>query len=88
MIEREITVENSLGIHARPASLIVQTANAYASDIWLEKDETSANAKSIMSVMMLVADHGSKVRIRAEGTDASDALDAIETLFRNKFNEA
>jgi phosphocarrier protein len=87
MIQQEVTVANYLGIHARPASLIVQTSSAFAADIWLEKDGTSANAKSIMSVMMLAAGCESKVLVRASGTDEEKALDAIVKLFAAKFNE-
>ncbi|MFP4416912.1 MAG: HPr family phosphocarrier protein [Chitinivibrionales bacterium] len=87
MIEKEITVTNSLGIHARPASMIVQTATKYRSVISLEKDGISADAKSIMSVMMLAAAHNAKVTIKADGEDEQDALQAVEQLFLKKFNE-
>jgi phosphocarrier protein len=87
MIQQEVTVANYLGIHARPASLIVQTSSAFAADVWLEKDGTSANAKSIMSVMMLAAGCESKVLVRASGVDEAKALEAIVKLFAAKFNE-
>jgi phosphocarrier protein HPr len=88
MTQREVIVNNHLGIHARPASLIVQTSAAFNADIWLEKDGTAANAKSIMSVMMLAASCDSKVLIRAAGKDEEKAVEAIVKLFENKFNEA
>jgi phosphocarrier protein len=87
MTEKEITVSNSLGIHARPASLIVQTANKYTSELYLEKDNTTADAKSIMNVMMLAAGRGSKVTIRASGKDEHEAAEAIAKLFEDNFYE-
>jgi phosphocarrier protein HPr len=87
MKERQITVVNTLGIHARPASLIVQTALKFKSKILLIKDGASADAKSIMSVMMLAAAYNSEVTVRATGDDEEDAIKAIALLFENKFNE-
>jgi phosphocarrier protein len=87
MIERRITVINTLGIHARPASLIVQTAMKFKSNIVLIKDGASADAKSIMSVMMLAAAFNSQVIIHATGEDESEAINAIAGLFEKKFNE-
>jgi phosphocarrier protein HPr len=88
MIQRDIVVTNSLGIHARPASLIVQTATPFECEIALEKDGTSANAKSIMSVMMLAAACDAKVTLRASGKDEEKAVDALTRLFEAKFNES
>ncbi|HMA65659.1 MAG: HPr family phosphocarrier protein [Fibrobacterota bacterium] len=87
MFEQTITVINKLGIHARPSSLIVQTAMKFKSAITLIKDGASADAKSIMSVMMLAAEMGSKVQIKANGPDEKDAVAAIVLLFEKKFNE-
>lgn len=87
MFEQTITVINKLGIHARPSSLIVQTAMKFKSGITLIKDGASADAKSIMSVMMLAAEMGSNVQIKANGPDEKDAVAAIVLLFANKFNE-
>jgi len=87
MIEREIVVVNSLGIHARPASLIVQTATGYESDIYIIKDDVTADAKSIMSVMMLAAAFNSTVVVRADGPDETEAVAAVVKLFEDKFNE-
>jgi phosphocarrier protein HPr len=88
MIQRDILVTNSLGIHARPASLIVQTATPFDCEIVLEKDGTCANAKSIMSVMMLAAACDAKVTLRANGKDEEKAVDALSRLFEAKFNES
>ncbi|MFP4163670.1 MAG: HPr family phosphocarrier protein [Chitinispirillaceae bacterium] len=87
MIEKTANVVNSLGIHARPASLIVQTATRFKSSIQLIKDGASADAKSIMSVMMLAAAQNTSVIVRADGEDEEAAADAIVKLFEMKFNE-
>jgi len=87
MIEKDIQVINSLGIHARPASMIVQTAIKFKSSISLIKDGASADAKSIMSVMMLAAACNSTVTVRATGPDEGEAVNAIASLFDQKFNE-
>ena len=87
MVEREVEVINSLGIHARPSSLIVQTALKYKSSISLKNNGVVADAKSIMSIMILAATCGSKVMITADGEDEQGAVDAIASLFEQKFNE-
>lgn len=87
MAERDIRVSNSLGIHARPASLIVQTAMKFKSNIWIIKDGAPADAKSIMSVMMLAAAFNSLVTVKAQGPDEKEAIEAIAALFDKKFNE-
>lgn len=87
MVERQITVTNARGIHARPASLIAQTSTKFKSNITLTKDGTSADAKSIMNVMILAAAQNSEVIIRASGEDENEAVDAIVELFKKNFNE-
>jgi phosphocarrier protein len=87
MVQQEIEVSNVLGIHARPAALIVQLSNKFASDIWLEKDGAKADAKSIMSVMMLAAAYQSKILVCAKGKEEDQAVDAIVSLFKSNFNE-
>jgi len=87
MIEKNVTVINSLGIHARPASMIVQTAIKFQSSLQLVKDGAAADAKSIMSVMMLAAAQGSVVTVKASGDDEAEAVDAVIALFDKKFNE-
>jgi phosphocarrier protein len=87
MVERELKVINALGIHARPASKIVQTANTFTSKITLMKDTTNADAKSILHVMMLGANFGSTVRVKASGNDEKQAVEAIAALFDRKFDE-
>jgi phosphocarrier protein HPr len=87
MVEREIKVTNSLGVHARPSSKIVQTANRFKSKIVLIRDSMSADAKSILHVMMLGANFDSTVTIKASGDDEKEAAEAIAALFEQKFSE-
>ena len=87
MIERRVTVVNAHGIHARPAAEIVKTAARFASNVMLEKDGLEVNGKSIMGVMMLAAECGSEVTIRADGPDEQAAVDALATLIAAKFGE-
>jgi phosphotransferase system HPr (HPr) family protein len=83
MVEKEITIKNESGLHARPAAIIVQKANAFNSDIFLEKDEDRVNAKSIMGVMMLAAAFGATVRVIAEGADEEKAVETIAALLES-----
>jgi phosphocarrier protein HPr len=87
MVEQPIKVVNALGIHARPASKIVQTANRFKCRISLIKETTTADAKSILHVMMLGASFGSTVLVRATGEDEKDAVAALCRLFADKFDE-
>jgi phosphocarrier protein HPr len=87
MVERRVTVVNAHGIHARPAAEIVKTAARFSSSIKLEKDGLEVNGKSIMGVMMLAAECGSEVIIRAEGADADAAVDALAELITSRFGE-
>ncbi|MEP6732442.1 MAG: HPr family phosphocarrier protein [bacterium] len=87
MTERSVQIVNKMGLHARPAAEIVKTAAKFKSEITLEKDGTQVNGKSIMGVMMLAAECGSTLLLRAEGADADAALDALDALIKNKFGE-
>ena len=87
MVQKELTILNRLGLHARPAAQIAQTAAGFTCDIELTKDNVTINAKSIMGVMMLAAEFGSSVCVTANGTDETQALAALEKLFNDKFNE-
>ena len=86
MLERRATVKNKLGIHARPAALLVQAAAKFTSEITLEKDGLAINGKSIMGVMMLAAEVGSVITVRVEGEDARTALDRIADMIESKFD--
>jgi phosphocarrier protein HPr len=85
--ERELTVVNKLGIHARPSAMFVKTANRFQCDVFVEKDGERVNGKSIMGLMMLAAGPGSKILVICEGPDANEALDEIEALVKRKFDE-
>jgi phosphocarrier protein len=84
----ELTVANKMGIHARPAAMIVRVANKYTSEVTVEKDDEQVNGKSIMGLMMLAAGSGSKLRFKAEGSDAEDMLKEMIALFERKFEES
>jgi phosphocarrier protein len=88
MVERSAQIVNEAGIHARPAAEIVKTAARFKSDITIIKDGLDVNAKSIMGVMMLAAECGSTVVLRAEGEDAQAAVDAIADVIGAGFGEA
>ena len=83
----EIEIINPLGLHARAASKLVALANKYNSDVWVGKDETEGNAKSILGVLMLACAKGSKIRLRCQGQDAADAYRALTELVVNGFGE-
>lgn len=87
MVEKIVEVKNRAGIHARPAALIAQTANKFASEIMIEQDGGTINAKSIMGVIGMGAAYKTMLTIRADGTDENDAVLAIKALFDNKFEE-
>ena len=87
MTEKTLTVKNRAGIHARPAALIAQTANKFSSEITLEKDSTTVNAKSIMGVITMAAGYNTVLVLRAEGPDEKQAVDSIFDLFESKFDE-
>lgn len=87
MITQNFTVQNRLGLHARPAALLVQTAADFACDIKIAKDDVEVNAKSIMGVLMLAAQHGAVLRMQFDGEDEKQAAAAISDLFAHKFNE-
>jgi phosphocarrier protein HPr len=87
LIEKEITVVNRLGLHARPSALVVQTASKFKSEIKLKKADVEINAKSIIGVMMLAAEIGSKIVILAQGEDEAQAVEALAKLFEDKFGE-
>src|SRR6516165_4113260 len=85
---KDFLVSNKLGIHARPAAMFVKTANRFECEIFVEKDGEKVNGKSIMGLMMLAAGPGSTLTVHAQGHDAPQALTEIETLFKQKFDEA
>lgn len=86
-VQREVIVSNKLGLHARASAQLVNLASGFASNIRLELNGQSVDAKSIMGIMMLAATTGSQIRVTAEGTDAEDAVERIVDLFEQKFGE-
>ena len=86
-IERPVTIQNRHGLHARPAAEVVKAASRFQSDITLVRDDMEVNGKSIMGVMMLAAECGATVTVRASGPDAEQAVAALELLVNNKFGE-
>jgi phosphocarrier protein len=88
MPEREVKILNKLGIHARPAAEIVKAAGKFKSSITIVRDDLEVNAKSIMGVMMLAAECGATIALRAIGDDAEAALDALTAVIAKKFGES
>src|SRR6201984_1484893 len=86
-IEKELTILNRLGLHARPAAMFVRIASRYRSEIWVSKEGEEVNGKSIMGLMMLAAGQGSTLHVRCEGPDADKAMEEIEALIKAGFNE-
>lgn len=87
MVSQTVTIKNRAGIHARPATLLVQTANDYESHILIKKEDNEINAKSIMGILALGASYKTVLEIVVEGSDEKAALDALVALFENKFEE-
>ena len=87
MTTRDVTILNRAGIHARPASMIVQTAQQFESSIWIEKGDVKINAKSIMNILTLGATYKTELVVSAEGPDEDSAVAEIAGLFDNKFKE-
>jgi len=82
-----IKIQNKLGLHARPAALLVQEASKFSSKIELESNGLKVNGKSIMGVMMLAAAYGSKIKLIVNGDDALAAVSGIKALINKKFDE-
>ena len=85
--QRTVQIVNRMGFHARPAAEFVKLAGQFTSEIWVAKDDLDVNGKSIMGVLMLAAEQGSLLVIRAEGADAENAIDALASLVDRGFEE-
>lgn len=83
----QVPILNKYGFHARPAAEFVKLANKFASEVWVKKEEIEVSGKSIMGVMMLAAEKGSIISIRAVGADAQEAVEALAGLVANRFGE-
>jgi phosphocarrier protein HPr len=82
-----LEIRNRLGLHARAAALLVQTASRFDAEITLAKDGQSVNGRSIMGIMMLAAEQGSRLDVTASGPQAAEAVEALRNLFDARFNE-
>lgn len=87
MITRKIRVQNKLGLHARPAALIVTIASKFQSEFFITKDGMRINGKSIMGVMMLAAEMGSELTLELDGPDEEQAMEDIIKVIESKFGE-
>jgi phosphocarrier protein HPr len=85
MISKEVTILNKQGLHARPATALVNTASTYKSDIFISRDEKKVNGKSILGLLVLAAEHGAKLTIEADGPDEKEAVEALEALVNDHF---
>jgi len=85
MISREVTITNSIGLHARPATFFIQKANAYKSSVWVEKDDRRVNAKSLLGVLSLGIAQGMTILLVADGQDEEDALNGLSDLINTGF---
>jgi phosphocarrier protein len=85
--ERSVVIQNKYGLHARPAAEFVKTAHGFECDIWVRKDELEVNGKSIMGMMMLAAERGSEIVIRAAGPNAEAAVEKLSELVTKRFGE-
>lgn len=86
-LEKQILIVNKLGLHARAATELVKVANQFDAKVTLQQGEKSASANSVLGLMMLESSQGKQVTVISEGKDAQAALDAVETLIVDKFNE-
>lgn len=87
MFVKEVTVENQVGLHARPATFFIQKANEFKSSIWVEKEERRVNAKSLLGVLSLGIVKGTNITLIADGSDEKEAVDALVSLIQNNFGE-
>ena len=87
MLQREVEIINKLGLHARASAKLTQVAGGFQADVWLSRNGRRVNAKSIMGVMMLAAAKGTTVVVETDGPDEQEAMQAIQTLVANRFDE-
>ena len=87
MISRSVTINNSVGLHARPATFFVQKANSFKSSIWVEKEDCRVNAKSLLGVLSLGISKGTEIKLIADGVDENNAIDGLAELIDGEFGE-
>ncbi|MDR0804500.1 MAG: HPr family phosphocarrier protein [Oscillospiraceae bacterium] len=83
----EVEIKNEIGLHARPATFFIQKANEFKSSIWVEKEERRVNAKSLLGILSLGVTGGTKITIRADGSDEQAAIDGLVQLVESGFND-
>ncbi len=87
MVTQEVTINNEVGLHARPATFFIQKANEFKSGIWVEKDERRVNAKSLLGVLSLGITKGTSITLLADGSDEKEAVAALSELVSGNFGE-
>ena len=87
MISRSVTIQNEVGLHARPATFFIQKANSYKCSIWVEKDDCRVNAKSLLGILSLGISKGTEITVIADGNDEADAVEGLTALVDSKFAE-
>ena len=87
MVTQEVTINNEVGLHARPATFFIQKANEFKSGIWVEKDERRGNAKSLLGVLSLGITKGTTITLLADGSDEKEAVAALSELVSGNFGE-
>ena len=87
MVTQEVTINNEVGLHARPATFFIQKANEFKSGIWVETDERRVNAKSLLGVLSLGITKGTTITLLADGSDEKEAVAALSELVSGNFGE-
>ena len=87
MISKNVTIQNNVGLHARPATFFIQKANTYQSSVWVEKEDRRVNAKSLLGVLSLGITKGMTVTLIADGSDEKEAIDGLAELIETNFGE-
>jgi phosphocarrier protein len=87
MISRDVTITNTIGLHARPATFFIQKANAYKCSVWVEKEDRKVNAKSLLGVLSLGIAQGMTIKLIADGSDENEALDGLQALIDTGFQD-
>jgi len=87
VVQEEVEITNKVGLHVRPASMLVEIARKFKSDIWIERDGKEANGKSVLSLLLLSGEKGNRINIKAEGPDAAQAVKALAKVVKDKFGE-
>ena len=87
MISRNVTIQNNVGLHARPATFFIQKANSYKSSIWVEREDRKVNAKSLLGVLSLGIVKDMTVTVIADGADEEEAVDGLKVLIESSFDE-